>query len=126
MSNEPSTNRPTARDRRQAARVCPGPLRAWLHRQCEGWLVDISERGALVRLPVAQTVNKRITLHLELPDQSLALPARVVRLAPEPVQPPGAVLKRPEHNVGVEFHDLESDARAALRRLVAQHQEEQQ
>lgn len=103
---------------RRAERVRPGPLRVRLHRTCEGVLVDISETGALVHVPWAPTVDKPITLNLELQDALLRLPARVVRSVPQQLQMAEATLARTEYKVALEFSDLPPDMAAALRRLI--------
>lgn len=116
-ADSPSVARP-GKDRRRAARVSPGPLRVRIHRTCEGILVDISETGALVRLPSSQAPQKQVTLHLEWQDATLQLQARVVRSTPHRVQLASATLARPEYHVGVEFAELPPDAAAAVKRLV--------
>ncbi len=103
---------------RRADRVRPGLLRVRLHRTCEGVLVDISETGALVQVPCAPTVDKPITLNLEVQDALLRLPARVVRSVPQQLQMAEATLARTEYKVALEFSDLPDDMAAALRRLI--------
>lgn len=105
-------------NRRRAARVRPGPLRVRLHRTCEGILVDISQTGALVQVPAAQSLDKRITLNLEALDAMLQLPGRVVRSIPHQVQLAEATLARREYHVAVEFGDVSPEQAEALRRLI--------
>ena len=102
----------------RAERVSPGPLRIRLHRTCEGFLVNISETGALVQVPLAMRPDRHITLNLELHDALLRLPARVVRSIPQPLQTAEATLTRTEYKVALEFDDLPLDQAAALKRLL--------
>lgn len=107
-----------ARDRRRADRVRPCPLRVRLHRTCEGLLIDISERGALVRLPVVQVPTRQITLQLEWNGETLWLRARVVRSVPHRVQLAAAVLTRVEHDIGLEFEDVGPEDQVAIGRIM--------
>lgn len=107
-----------ASDRRRAERVRPGPLRVRLHRTCEGILVDLSELGALVHLLTEQKPENKVTLHLEWKDETLQLPARIVRSIPYRVQLPTAVLARTGYHVGLEFRDLSQEAAAALKGVI--------
>lgn len=84
----------------------------------EGTLIDISELGALVQLPSAQTPEKQITLSLEWKDEIVRLGARVVRSIPQRVQLRNAVLARSEYHVAIEFRDLVPDAATVLRRII--------
>lgn len=112
-----------ARDRRRAERVRTRPLRVRLHRTCEGLLIDISERGALVRLPTVQVPTRQVTLQLEWDGDTLRLRARVVRSVPHRVQLPAAVLARIEHDVGLEFEEVRQENATALRHMIRQEQE---
>lgn len=116
--SDPPSDMRSASNRRRAARVRPGPLRVRLHRTCEGFLVDISEQGALIQLPLAQTPQKQITLHLDLDSESLELLARVVRSIPHQVQLTSATVARTEYQVAVEFSDLPEATVSALKRLL--------
>ena len=71
---------PAQADRRQAKRVRPGPLKVRLHRLCQGTLIDISEAGALVWLPIEQVPDKQVTLQVEWKGETVHLPARIVRV----------------------------------------------
>ena len=90
------------------------------HRACEGVLEDVSETGALVRVPSAQAADKRLTLHLEAHGGVLQLRVRVVRLSPHRVQLPAATMLRTEYHVAVEFSDLGGEQLVALRQLLQQ------
>jgi hypothetical protein len=109
---------PSERPVRRAQRVSPGPLRVRLHRTCEGFLVNISETGALVQVPWSMTPDRQITLNLEVQDALLRLPARVVRSVPQPLQTAEATLRRTEYKVALEFSDLPPDQVEALQRLL--------
>lgn len=102
--------------RRRAERVRPGPLRVRLHRACEGFLINLSETGALVQLPVAQAPQKLVTLQVEWGEVTLRLRARVVRSSPQRVELPTATLVRSEYQVAVEFSD--GEAAAAVRPII--------
>ena len=120
-SDPPSDVRPApATERRRSERVRPGPLRVRLHRTCEGFLVDISATGALVRLPVAQTPEKRIKLLLEWNAETVELLARVVRSTPHRMSTASATLARTEYQVAVEFSEIPGDAAPVLERLLQQ------
>lgn len=108
----------TPSERRRARRVRPGPLRVRLFRS-EGTLIDISETGALVRLPRREAVALRpITLTVEWHENTVLLRVRVVRSTSHRIELPTAVLTRAEHHVAIEFVDLASPAAATLRRLI--------
>lgn len=109
---------PSERPARRAERVRPGPLRIRLHRTCEGFLVDISETGALVQVPWSMSPDRQIVLNLEVQDALLRLPARVVRSVPQPLQTAEATLTRTEYKIALEFSDLPAEQAAALKRLL--------
>jgi hypothetical protein len=98
--------------------VHPGPLRVLLHRHCEGTLVDISESGALMKLPTALPPDKSVTLHIDWGEAMVPVRARVVRSVPQPLHLEGATLARSEHHIAVEFGDLSEEASATLRRII--------
>lgn len=120
--DSPSGVRPD-KERRRAARVRPGPLRVRLHRTCEGILIDISETGALVQLPSAQSASKTITLQIEWQDAVMLLPARVVRSSPFRLELPTATLARREYHVAVKFEGLTPEATSSVLEIVRQHPE---
>jgi hypothetical protein len=95
-------------------------LRVRLHRFCEGILVNLSETGALVQVPSAQTPKKVITLQVEWQGATLQLPGRVVRSSPQPLALPTATLSRTEYQVAVEFSGIE-DSSATLLRTILEH-----
>ena len=115
-SASPSEVRPAGK--RRAERVRSGPLRVRFHRTCEGILVDISEVGALVQVPLAQAPDKQVKMHLEWQTETLQLAARVVRSSPRQVELPSATLIRTEYQVGVEFNELPQPTVATLRRTI--------
>jgi hypothetical protein len=81
-------------------------------------LVDLSELGALVRLPVPQTPDKRIKLQLEWQTEMLPIEARVVRSSPRRVELPSGTLARDEYHVGLEFGPLSEPTILALRQII--------
>jgi hypothetical protein len=116
--SDPSSDLRPGGEHRRAKRVRPGPLRVRLHRTCEGILVDISESGALVQVPLALSPDRQVTFNLEIGDTALQLRGRVVRSSPHKLQMAEATLARTEYQVAVEFSELPSDQVAALRRLL--------
>ena len=115
-ADPPSDVRPE-KERRRAARFRPGPLRVRLHRTCEGILVDISETGALVRLPASQPPLKPITLQIEWQDSVLPLPGRVVRSSPHQLELENATIVRPAYHVAIEFSELSENAATLLKHI---------
>ena len=72
-------------ERRRAQRSEPGPLRVRLQGRWEGILINISTNGALIQLPVPQTVDTRIVIDVEFEQGTvLQLAGRVVRSNPLP------------------------------------------
>jgi hypothetical protein len=106
------------RERRRAERVQPGPLGVRLFRN-EGTLIDISPKGARVRLPRPETPGKQITPILDWNDEAVLLRGRVIWCAPHRVELPNAVLGRTEHHVAFEFAALPERSVEALTRLLA-------
>jgi len=116
--SDPSSDLRPGGEHRRAKRVRPGPLRVRLHRTCEGILVDISESGALVQVPLALSPDRQVTLNLEIGDTPLQLRGRVIRSSPHKLQMAEATLARTEYQVAVEFSELPSDQVVALQRLL--------
>lgn len=108
-------------ERRRVERIQPSPLRVRLHRSCVGTLVNLSELGALVRLPTAQRVEHSIALQLEWNDETVLLSGRVLRSTPHAMQTQDAVLARIEHKVALEFRDLSRDALVFVKRIIDEH-----
>ena len=74
-----------------------------------------SDRGAVVRILMAQLPNRQTTLTIERTgDATLYLPARIVRSVPSAPRTP----ERPKHDVAVEFLELPSGCAAALRGII--------
>jgi hypothetical protein len=107
---------PPPDERRRAVRVEPGPLRVRLAGRWDGILVDISEFGALVQLPVPQTIHDAITLEVEWEHATLQLAGRVVRSSPPPIDAPSPPVT--DYYVAVEFAPLADAAGAAIRSIV--------
>jgi PilZ domain len=109
-----------AEERRRAVRVEPGPLRVRLSGKWDGILVDISEVGALVQLPVPQTIHTPITLDVEWEHATLQLSGRVVRSSPPPGEAQRTATGLTDYYVAVEFAPLPEHSGAALKRLLDQ------
>lgn len=101
-------------------RIEPGPLRVRLGGKWDGILVDISEVGALVQLPVPQTLHESITLDVEWEHATLQLSGRVVRSSPSPSEAERSKTGLTDYYVAVEFTPLPEPADAALKRLLDQ------
>lgn len=89
-------------EQRRAARVPTAPYRVRIGRD-EGYLVDLSETGALIQAIRRETPSRSIRLDIDLESQILSLPARVVRCNPHKIQLDGAVWNKQEYRIGVEF-----------------------
>jgi PilZ domain len=107
-----------ADERRRSVRIEPGPLRVRLSRKWDGILVDISEVGALVQLPVPQTVHTSITLDVEWGHATLQLSGRVVRSSPPAGEGPPNASGLSDYYVAIEFAQLPEESDAALKRLL--------
>ena len=105
-------------ERRRAVRIEPGPLRVRLSGKWDGILVDISEAGALVQLPVPQTIHESITLDVEWEHATLQLSGRVVRSSPPPGEAQRTEAGLTDYYVAVEFAPLPEASDVALRRLL--------
>lgn len=82
---------------------------------CEGILIALTEQGAVVQLPTAQTPQRQTTLAIEgNGGETLHLPARVVRS----VRMAQHTSARAEHYVAVEFLELPRGTAAAVRRII--------
>lgn len=101
-----------ATERRRAPRL-PCALRVRVNVTREGVLVDLSEGGALLRLPRPQQPDGQITLTIE-DREPVHLAARVVRCAPAAETELAA---RKEYHVAVQFLNVGGDAAAAVRRI---------
>jgi hypothetical protein len=105
-------------ERRRAVRIKPGPLRVRLEGRWQGILVDISEAGALVQLPVPQTVHTPITLEVEWEHTTLQLAGRVVRSSPSPFDTPRPARGMRDYYVAVEFLNVPDEIDPALKDIV--------
>lgn len=84
---------------------------------CEGILLALSERGALVQLPRPQLPDRQTTLAIEDDGgDTLHLPARIVRSVPH-----AQTLARTVHYVAVEFLELPRATAAAVRGILDRH-----
>lgn len=108
----------TQLERRGAVRVRMPPRRVRVGRD-EGYLIDLSEAGALVRFGLKQHPDRMVRMDLGEEPDNIRLTARVVRCAAHSIALDGAVLRRQDYNVGFEFRECGSEERRHLRRLVA-------
>ncbi len=111
---------PRSEERRRAVRIEPGPLRVRLEGTWDGILIDISELGALVQLPVPQTIHTTITLEVEWEHATLLLAGRVVRSTPSPVDASVAPTGLTHYYIAVEFALLPEHSGATLKNIVGQ------
>ena len=104
-------------DRRGAERTPFEPLRARLGKR-EGIVVDLSETGARLQLPVAPPRDGRCSIQIEWRSTIVTLQARVVRSVQRSVQSESATLARTEYYVAIEFLDPTREAIDAVRRII--------
>jgi hypothetical protein len=94
-------------DRRRAPRVRTAPRHVRLPPRCEGTLLDVSELGALVQLPLPQAPEKKVVLHLQWSsDETLYLRARVVWSTQRRSGRRRGVIAPVGYLVGLEFRDV--------------------
>lgn len=113
------TNRndvPTDHNRRTAERI-RFAIRVRVNVTCEGMLVDLSQSGALLRVPRAQEPQRQVTVAIEA-EPPLHLAARVVRCTPVSVETESATLARSEYEVAVEFLDVGRNTAEQVRRII--------
>ena len=108
--------KPAANRRRTERFRFAAPVR--LNVNTLGVLIDMSEGGALLRLPRAQVAQQQVTVTIESGIEPVHLPARVVRSMPVPVETDSATLTRTEHQVAVEFLDFSPRSARAIRQLI--------
>ena len=113
--------RPTPSERRKAARVQFEPLRVRMDRSREGILMDLSEAGALLVMPMSPPRDNKFKLTIEWKNTSVEVAARVVRLEQRQVRLASATLARKDYNVALEFLDMTPDRTVAIRRIITTH-----
>ncbi len=117
--NKPNLNTESADlDRRGAERTPFEPLRARLGGRSEGIVVDLSETGARLQLPVAPPRDRQCPVQIEWRNTIVTLQARVVRSVQRSVQSESATLARTEYYVAIEFLDPTREAIDAVRRIL--------
>lgn len=104
-------------EQRRAARVLTAPYRVRIGRE-EGFLVDLSEMGALIQVVRRETPSRSIRLDIQLESQALSLLARIVRCDPHKIQLDGAVWNKLEYRIGVEFGEYGPGERQILASLI--------
>ena len=115
------TNGPIPSERRKAARVPFEPLRVRMDRSREGILMDLSEAGALLVMPMSPPRDNKFKLTIEWKNTSVEVAARVVRLEQRQVRLASATLARKDYNVALEFLDMTPDRTVAIRRIITTH-----
>jgi len=114
-------NAPRPVERRKAARVQFEPLRVRMDLSREGILVDLSEGGALLVMPMSPPRDNKFTVNIEWNNTWVELAARVVRLEQRQVRLASATLARKDYNVALEFLDMTPDRTVAIRRIITTH-----
>jgi hypothetical protein len=84
-------------------------------------LIDISELGALVQLPVPQTIDAPITLELEWEHATLQLAGRVVRSSPSPAEEARMPAGVTDYYVAVEFASVPHQLDTALKKMLGEN-----
>lgn len=109
----------TPTEHRRSRRVRVEPYRVRLGRH-EGYLVDLSETGALVHLARSQHPHDPASdVYLKLETEDVTLTARVVRCVPYAIGLDGAVWGKHEYRVGLEFIDCPPRDQLVLRGFLA-------
>ena len=103
-------------ERRRAERVHVA-IRARLNVTCEGVLVNLSESGALLRVPRPHKPDRQVTLAIDT-REPLYLAARVVRSLPV-VPDPAANAGLPKYEVAITFLDQGPATTSAIRSVIA-------
>lgn len=111
---------PSSQDRRRTERIrFAAPVR--LNVKTPGILVDLSEGGALLRVPKPQESGRQVTLTIEEGESAVHLAAKIVRSIPVSVETESATLKRTEFQVAVEFLDLGDHPTGLVRQIVEKY-----
>lgn len=87
-------------------RVAATPLPVCLDQRSNGYLINLSEAGALVRLPVAPARGSNVMLEIKLPRATVELAARVVRSVLRRVEVSDSRTATAECDVALEFLDV--------------------
>ena len=105
-------------DRRRGERVHVAiRARIRINVTCEGELVNLSESGALLRVPRPHQPDRQVTLAIDT-HEPLHLAARVVRSLPV-VPDPGANAGVPGYEVAITFLDQGPTTTSAIRKVIA-------
>ena len=109
---------------RRAERVRLGALRVDVQSGPTGTLVDLSEGGTLLDLPLPQEVDGAIALDVHFDGTLLSLRGRVVRSIPRYPRQRRAMWIRPAgYYVAVEFIDLAPESATALQDILQKARE---
>ena len=109
--------RTSVRESRRAARAHPDAVCVRVERN-EGFVIDISETGALLRLPVAQRTGTVTVMTIDWSAGFVRLTGRIVRSVPYQVHQPSGAPVKTEHLVAIEFVGVSEKSAAALQRLI--------
>ena len=107
----------SGRDRRRAERARPDEVCVRIQRT-EGLVIDISETGVLIRIPVPQAADAVTSMSLDWLAGFVRLNGRVIRSVPCLVHQPAGAPAKTEHLVAIEFLDVSDKSAAALQRLI--------
>jgi hypothetical protein len=111
-----------ARSTRRSKRVRPGPLRVDVGEGRSGTLIDLSELGALLDLPVPQEVDSYASFDLHADEGMVTLHGRVVRCTARYETPWRVAWEDPEpatYHVAVEFFDIVAHSATTLREILS-------
>ena len=109
----------TTTEQRRAERRRPGPLPVDLDPGPTGTLLNLSEYGALLDLPLAGVLHTQISFDLRLETGPVRLHGRIVRSTPH-YDPMWRIewLAPVSYHVAVEFIDLTSQSVTTLQQLL--------
>ena len=108
---------PSVPERRGAERRRPRSVYLRVDRR-DGLVIDISETGVLVRLPVLQTPDALVPISLMWDGASVRMRGRIIRAVPILVEQKSGAPHRTEYLVAVEFVDVPEPAARRLQSLI--------
>ena len=107
-------------NRRRSERIAFAcPVR--LNMSTRGILIDLSEGGALLRVPSRQEADRQVTVTIEEGEGTIHAQARILRSTPVPVETESATLARQEYQVAVQFLEFSQQASNAIRQIVSKY-----
>jgi hypothetical protein len=93
-------------------------LRVRVNLNTHGILINLSEGGALLRLPRCYTAPSQITLSIESRAETVHLPAKIVRSTPLQLHMESARIMRMEHQIAVQFLDVGDETVGRVRQIM--------